>query len=97
VAGRPGRGSHLAKQQTEDLRRLSALRNSPCCRCGQAIDYSLRWPHPDAFSKEHLRPVSLFPHLAEDPENLAPSHWRCNASAGNRQNAPALGVTGQEW
>ncbi len=96
----PGRGrsTHIAMQQTRTLKAQSSAAARPCCRCGQPIDYSLEFPHPDSFSKDHYpHPLSTHPHLAEEPTNLAPSHLRCNQSAGNRVPYPALGDTGQEW
>lgn len=70
----------------------------PCCRCGLAIDYTLRWPDPDSFSADHYpHPLSTHPHLAEDPANLDAAHLRCNTGAGNREAKPTIGVTSRDW
>lgn len=74
-----------------------------CWRCGQRIDWSI--PHRDDFglvnqdsgTVEHKLPLSTNPHLAEDPGNLAASHWRCNAQAGNRGNQLGLGQRTRDW
>lgn len=82
-------------------RRLVAevrARRASCCRCGQAIDYTLDHPDPESFSVDHFPfPLSTHPHLAEDPGNLAPAHLRCNVSAGNRSPKPGLGETSTDW
>lgn len=72
-------------------------RRTPCCRCGQRIDYALKWPDPASFSVDHYPfPLSTHPHLAESMENLASAHLRCNQSAGNSGVKPGLGdVEGQ--
>lgn len=79
------------------LREAQRRRRLPCWRCGQPIDYSLKYPDPESFSYEHKIPVDAAPHLAEDPSNGASSHLRCNQSAGNRPAKPGLGETSREW
>ncbi|GAB3889057.1 hypothetical protein [Terrabacter terrigena] len=79
-------------------------RRSPCCRCGQAIDYSLPYlsattgtPDPESKSVDHFPyPLSTHPHLAEDPANLAAAHLRCNQSAQTRHE-PQLGTRSRDW
>lgn len=81
-------------------RKLTAqvrARREPCCRCGQRIDYTLRWPHPQSFSTDHYpHPLSTHPHLAMDPGNLHAAHLDCNQSAGDRTQ-PELGPTSEPW
>lgn len=90
-AGRKGR-------RWERLRAQVKARRGPCCRCGQRIDYTLAWPHPDSFSVDHYpHPRITHPQLAEDPANLAAAHLRCNQSAGDRGVKPALGTTARQW
>lgn len=73
-------------------------RRGPCCRCGQRIDYRLRYPDPQSFSVDHYPyPLSTHPHLAEEPTNLAPAHLHCNKVAGNRAPLPGLGTTSEAW
>lgn len=82
-------------------RRLKAevrARRAPCCRCGQPINYTLEYPHPESFSVDHYpHPWSTHPHLAEDPGNLAAAHLRCNQGAGDRAPLPALGDVSEPW
>lgn len=85
-------------------RRFKALklevraRRAPCCRCGQKIDYSLKWPDLQSFSVDHYpHPLDTHPHLAEDPANLAAAHLSCNSSAGDRGAKPTVGETSERW
>lgn len=73
-------------------------RREPCCRCGQAIDLTLKWPHPESFSVDHFPfPLSSHPHLAEEPSNLRAAHLGCNNAAGNHDPGPDLGLTSEAW
>lgn len=76
----------------EDLR---ALR--PPCFCGQPIDYSVKTPHPDAFTIDHIKPRSLFPELAFDPNNIQAAHYSCNLRKSDENPQPVLGVRSREW
>ena len=74
------------------------LRRSPCCRCGQLIDYHLTYPHPDSFSVDHYPyPWSTHAHLAEDPGNLAAAHLSCNQRHGDKDPSPGLGTPSEQW
>lgn len=89
--GRRGDRWRLLKQHVRSTR-------GPCCRCGQAIDYTLVWPDPWCFTVDHYpHPLSLRPDLAEDPSNLRPAHLRCNQAAGNTAPRPTLGDTSEPW
>ena len=80
------------------LRLQVGARHEPCCRCGQAINYALTWPDPDAFTVDHYpHALSTHPHLAEDPANLRAAHQRCNQAAGNSSAQPGLGTPSQRW
>ena len=93
-AGRHGRRWRRLQAQVKD----QARHGRPCCRCGQRIDTTLEWPHPDCCSTDHYpHPLSTHPHLAEDPGNLAPAHLRCNQAAGDRSPQPELGSTSESW
>lgn len=90
-AGRHGRRWARLKAEVK-------ARRGPCCRCGQPIDYTLAWPHPNSFSVDHYpHPRSTHPHLAEDPGNLQPAHLVCNQSAGDKGPTISLGTTSEEW
>lgn len=84
----------------EKLKANLRLQHRPCCRCGQPIDYTLRYPHPDSYSVDHYpHPLSTHPHLAEEPTNLAAAHLHCNQEAGGRPRNPGLplGMTSRDW
>lgn len=55
---------------------LAKLRRS-CCLCGTPIDYSLKAPHPGAFSAHHLTQDKRGP--------IDAAHLGCNESAGKPQ------------
>lgn len=85
---------------TRNFRRLSAnLRGQrrPCCICAQPIDYTLRWPHPQSFSVQHVKDWHSHPELREDPANLDAAHLLCNTSKGRRDAKPSLGATSRRW
>ncbi|MDN4519603.1 HNH endonuclease [Mycolicibacterium austroafricanum] len=65
------------------FRALCTQRQSPCWRCGCAIDYAAPALAPNAFELDHAEPVSMAPHLAYEPSNFRPSCSRCNRSRGN--------------
>ena len=76
---------------------LRAQHNN-CYHCGGEIDYTAKYPDPKAFTVDHLKPLSLYPELAEDPGNLVASCARCNAVKGARQQlAPGLGNLSESW
>ena len=59
-------------------RRRVAQGRPDCALCGQIIDYSLRHPHPDSYSVDHIIPVARG---GEDTyENKQAAHLRCNIS-----------------
>jgi len=72
-----------------------------CCICNQPIDYTIEWPHPDAFTAEHIKPWSTHPHLREDPANLGAAHHRCNSSKGdgyrNTRTTGQIGQPSRNW
>lgn len=83
----------------ERARRRIAARvraGEPCALCGKPIDLNLRYPHPEAFTVDHITPSS---HGGSDHyEQLQPSHFRCNRTKSNdvipgtvRRNSGALG------
>lgn len=88
-----GRTTRRARRNAANLK----AGRHPCWLCGQPIDYSLPPEHPDAFSVDHAKPLSLRPDLAEDPANLRASHSRCNKSRGNKDPKPSLGQQSQQW
>lgn len=88
------RGRTRREKQNAD--NLKAQRRQPCMRCGQPIDYSLEYPHPDSFSAGHIKAWADYPHLREDPGNLRQEHLHCNQSAHTDEGL-GPGVTSRTW
>jgi 5-methylcytosine-specific restriction endonuclease McrA len=79
----------MSRPSTKAWRKLAAAQRAkrlPCWLCGQPIDYSLEWPHPDSFSADHDKPYIRHPELRLDPGNVRSSHLRCNQSKGDTEH-----------
>lgn len=88
-----GRSSKAYRQNRANLK----AQRGPCYHCGQPIDYTLEWPDPGSFSADHIRPLSKYPELADDPGNLCASHLRCNMSKGAGEAKLSLGNRSEEF
>lgn len=85
--------------------RKSAWRavNAACYFCGQAtIDWDGEKNQPDSFELQHIISRKQCkamgrPDLIVDPTNAAPSHHRCNRSAGAGNARPGIGETSEEY
>lgn len=64
----------------------------PCIICQMPIDYTLRHPHKQACTVQHIKPRSTHPHLTWEPSNWGPAHADCNSSQG-KLIATGLGLT----
>ena len=53
-----------------------------CALCGEDVDLTVKWPHGDAPTRDHVIPHSLGG--SDDPSNLQLAHARCNRRKGNR-------------
>lgn len=51
-----------------------------CCLCGLPIDRTLRPPHPDSYTLEHLTPITRGGR--HDIDNIGFTHRGCNSSKG---------------
>ena len=80
----PKWGDRAARELRAEHRTHSEELNLPCARCGHPIDYTApagtRW----AYECGHIQPVSKYPDLMLDPDNLRAEHSHCNRAAGNR-------------
>ena len=73
-------------------------RRAPCHICGQPIRYDLKpSSHPDSYEPDHLRDVNSHPELALLPENVAPSHRRCNRARGKKAGIDNIGNRTRDW
>lgn len=67
----------------------------PCVRCGEPIDYQLKFPHPLSWSLEHLTPD---PALFLSKNNWGSSHFGCNSVAGQTQvDTGDIGTPSKAW
>lgn len=80
-----------AQKALDQVRRHGEANQLPCCICDQPIDYSLRRPHKQACTVQHIKSRVSHPHLTWDPGNWAPAHADCNYSQG-KEIATGLGV-----
>lgn len=84
-----GRRAQAALTAVRTVGQRDAL---PCVICDMPIDYTLRAPHKQACTVQHLKARSTHPHLTWEPSNWAPAHADCNSSQG-RALAVGLGAT----
>ena len=57
-------------------RKAISAGHPPCAICGKPIDYTIKWPHPQAYVVDHIIPIA-----AGGPDTLAnkqPAHNYCN-------------------
>ena len=71
-----------AQAALDAVRKLGERDQLPCCICEMPIDYTLRYPHKQACTVQHLKPRTTHPHLTWEPSNMAPAHADCNSSQG---------------
>lgn len=79
------------------LKENQRAKRLPCHICRQPINYNAPHNDDDAFSVDHIKPLSTHPELAEEPSNLASCHLRCNKARGNRVIKRDLGATSRNW
>lgn len=96
------------------MRKRMAYENAPCHICNGKlgpIDYTAPSDavHPLSFVIDEIIPVSRYKEFgyesreacAQDPNNLAPAHWVCNARKSNKINfslgASAIFVQDGKW
>ena len=73
-------------------------RNAVCAHCGQPIDYSVKPSSTDAsYEPDHRLVVERHPELALLPENIQPSHRRCNRARGKKAGMNNLGRRTRDW
>lgn len=73
-------------------------RGAVCVHCGQPIDYSVKPSSTDAsYEPDHRLVVERHPELALLPENVQPSHRRCNRARGKKAGINNLGKRTRNW
>lgn len=68
-----------------------------CWLCGMPIDYDAEPGTPDAWSPDHIKPVSRWPELEYSLTNIAPSHYECNISRQAGEGIDRIGVSSRRW
>lgn len=87
------RGSDYRWKRVAKAQRAKRL---PCFLCGQPIDYDLKWPDPNSFSADHVKPYARHPELRYDPGNVVSTHLRCNqVKSDNEHFTAGLGALSQ--
>lgn len=76
--GRHGRPIERAKAW------LKANGDHVCWLCGIGIDMALPYTHAQAWTLDHVIPLSIDPSLALDRSNHREAHRACNSRRGNR-------------
>lgn len=72
--------------------------DSPCWICGGAIDYKAKPSStPESWEPDHRHSVNTHPELAEVPENVLPSHKKCNRAKGAKAGISNLGTRSRDW
>lgn len=72
--------------------------NARCVHCGQPINYNLEPSSTDdAYEPDHKIDVATHPEWALLPENVQPSHRRCNRARGNKAGINNLGKRTRNW
>ncbi|QUW18655.1 hypothetical protein [Agrococcus sp. Marseille-Q4369] len=84
-------GQHVpawsGRRAQEALARVNSIgrrRKTPCCICGQRIDYSLPSKNADGCMVQHVKSRKLFPLLTWDPRNWTPAHRSCKPICGHQ-------------
>lgn len=95
--------SRAYQELRAELKAAWAKVNAACYFCGQAtIDWMGEKNQPDSFELQHIISRKQCkemgrPDLILDPSNCAPSHHRCNRSAGARAERPTIGEISEEF
>lgn len=92
-------------RQTPAWRRLrlecyerDKARGAVCIHCGQPIDYSVKPSSTDdSYEPDHRLTVEAHPEYALLPENVQPSHRRCNRARGKKAGINNLGKRTRKW
>ena len=73
-------------------------RRAVCVHCGQPIDYSVKPSTTDnSYEPDHRLTVDAHPEYALLPENIQPSHKKCNRARGNKAGMSLLGRRTRNW
>ena len=73
-------------------------KHAVCVHCGQPIDYEAKpSTTDDSYEPDHRVPIETHPEYALLPENVQPSHKKCNRARGSRAGINNLGKRTRNW
>lgn len=73
-------------------------RHAVCVHCGQPINYDVPPSSTDdSYEPDHRLTVEAHPEYALIPENVQPSHRRCNRARGRKAGINNLGKRTRDW
>ena len=73
-------------------------KHAVCMHCGQPIDYDAKpSTTDDSYEPDHRVPIETHPEYALLPENVQPSHKKCNRARGSRAGINNLGKRTRNW
>lgn len=86
------------KKHKREFFELCRRERRACWLCGQAIDYEAEpGTTPDSLTLDHIKPVSRFPELMDDPTNFAAAHFSCNTRRHDADPPAPLGTMTRVW
>lgn len=79
--------------------RRDAAKQAPCWICGRPIDYAAKPGEPYAWEPDHYLPVSRYPELEYDIDNIRPAHSSCNRRRKDSKGSgkESLGTQSRRW
>jgi len=85
------------RQHAKNHHNPNGPKGEPCWICGQPIDYTLKFPHPQSWSLDHAIPIKHNPRLMLEPNNFRSAHLHCNNNRGTDTPAADLGQPSENW
>lgn len=98
MSGIAGRTTATWRKLRKQCYQRDKANDARCWLCGGRIDYSAKpSTTPESWEPDHRHSVHTHPELAEVPENIMPSHKRCNRAKGSKAGITNLGSRSREW
>jgi 5-methylcytosine-specific restriction endonuclease McrA len=95
---KPGRTTATWRKLRLQCFKRDKAANAPCWICGGSIDYDAKpSSHDYAWEPDHRHSVKTHPELAEVPENVMPSHRKCNRAKRDKAAVNELGRRTRAW
>lgn len=92
------RGTTAWQRLRVECFRRDKAKNARCVHCGQEINYRVKMSStPDSYEPDHRLDVATHPEYTFIPENVQPSHRRCNRARGKKAGINNLGNKTRDW